>query len=383
MASVRLPIINVLMNGDFTCTLLVGAAAKPLNVILDTGSSALAVSGHAFDPMHDAATKTTNIAQAVAYGSGSWVGAVVETTVGFSAEVSLAKVKLAVTYRGEVFGQSHGIFGLAYPQLENAYRMPVDTWKARYDYDHVQQGQPATIDPYFSQLEQAGGVKNKFAFAIKRSTVSYATPNPATDPANQGVLVVGGGEEETDLYTGAFTQIAIVDDLYYNTALLSVRVGSQPPIPVSPLPANSPLGSNSIVDSGTNGLALDQPLYDRVIAAFRAIDPKFADALRSACYANDEVTALDQTQLDLAVWPSIVMTFQGVDGKPASVAIAPTDYWQFDAGEKGKALTTMYGDNGSGGGMSILGLPLFTGYYVVFDRAANNGQGSIGFAKRA
>ena len=383
MAIVKLPITNVIMNGVYTGTLLVGAGAKPLIVILDTGSSTLAVSGHAFDPVHDSGTKTTNLAQAVAYGSGSWVGAVVVTTVGFSAAMSLPNANITITYRGEVFGPSDGIWGLAFPPLNNAYRMPVDTWTARYDFDHIQHGIPTSIDPYFDELEKAGGVKNKFALHMKRSAVSQATADPATDPMNQGILVIGGGEEATELYTGAFTQIAVVDDLYYNTNLLAVQVGTQPAIPVPPLASTTPQGSNSIVDSGSNGLALDQAVYDKIIAAFHAIDPAYATALKAACLAFDDVKPVDQTQLNLGAWPDIVLIFQGAGGRPASVSIHPGNYWQFDSPEKGKAVTTMYGDGGSGGGLSILGLPLFSGYYVVFDRTADNGQGLIGFATRS
>ena len=43
--------------------------------------------------------------------------------------------------------------------------------------------------------------------------------------------------------------------------------------------APGPLVSNSIVDSGTNCVLFDQPLFERVVAAFGAIDPRFAAAL--------------------------------------------------------------------------------------------------------
>jgi len=42
--SLRIPITNVYGGGDYTATLLVGSQKKPANVILDTGSSTLAVS---------------------------------------------------------------------------------------------------------------------------------------------------------------------------------------------------------------------------------------------------------------------------------------------------------------------------------------------------
>ena len=49
---VKMPISNVLLGSDYTGEILVGASLKKMNVILDTGSSTLAVNGQdfPFDP---------------------------------------------------------------------------------------------------------------------------------------------------------------------------------------------------------------------------------------------------------------------------------------------------------------------------------------------
>jgi hypothetical protein len=77
-----------------------------------------------------------------------------------------------------------------------------------------------------------------------------------------------------------------------------------------------------------------------------------------------------------------VLTLQGADGTPVTLTISPANYWQFDATKKGAAIANMFGDGGSMGGQSILGLPLFNEYYTVFDRTAASGHGVINFAKR-
>ena len=381
--AVRLPINNVLLGSDYTGTILAGANQTPLNVLLDTGSSTLAVNGKEFNPTKDPGTKTTKLAQEVQYGSGSWVGAVVQTSIGLSASVTLQNVYLAVTYlvSDNMFGKADGIFGLAYEPLNNAYQMPGDTWKAKYDADRIeQQGKEADLDPYFNQLEQAGIVSNLFAFYTKRSIVSAATTDPATDPLNQGIFVIGGGPECTDLYTGSFTDIAVVDDLWYNTNLLNVQVGNQPAIKVAPVPAGSSNASNSIVDSGTNSLVIDQTLYNQILAGFRAINPEFATLLQT--YALTENKGYDQTQLDLSTWPNISFTLQGANGDPATLTITPANYWQFDVEQAGKAVANIYSDGGQLGGQSILGLPLFNGYFTVFNRTLDGGRGVISFATR-
>lgn len=379
---VKMPISNLLLGSDYTGEILVGASQRKMNVILDTGSSTLAINGQDFNPTADKGTTTTNIAQDVQYGSGSWVGAVVRTSVGLPSAVSLKKVNLAVTYQesANMFGKAQGIWGLAYEKLNNSYLMPANTWKHKYDADRMVTGKEADLDPYFGQLEEAGIVANKFAFYTKRSIISAGTGNPSTDPLNQGVFVIGGGEEEEQFYIGKFTQVAVLDDIYYNTNLLSVQVGEQQPIPVPPLPAGSPDPSNSIVDSGTNSLVIDQTLFDGILASFGAINAEFPAILQN--YALSAGQGVDQTQIDLSAWPDLTLSIQGADGSPVTLIVTPGNYWQFDAGQQGLAVANIFGDGGQMGGMSILGLALFNEYYTVFDRTLAGGRGVISFAER-
>src|SRR5208282_4352163 len=100
--TIRIPITNVFMDGDYTGTILLGSKQKPANVILDTGSSTLSVDGKKYDPTRDSEAKITNIAQEVGYGDGSnWIGAVVQTDVrlGTGAQAAiLPKANVAVAY---------------------------------------------------------------------------------------------------------------------------------------------------------------------------------------------------------------------------------------------------------------------------------------------
>jgi hypothetical protein len=379
---VRMPISNVLMGSDYTGAILIGQNGVTANVILDTGSSTLAVENNAYNPTSDPVAKTTKIAQEVQYGSGSWVGAVVQTSVAVATGVTLSNVNLAVTYSesANMFGNANGIFGLAYEPLNNAYLMSGNTWKAKYKASQITHGKEADLDPYFSQLEEAGIVANIFAFYTKRGIVCAATGDPASDPLNQGVFVIGGGPECTDLYTGAFTSVAVVDDVYYNTNLLAVQVGDQPSIRVPPLPPGATGQSNSIVDSGTNSLVIAQGVYDQIIQSFGNINADFSDALTQYSIAAGQ--SVDQGQIDLASWPALSFTLEGADGSPVVLTVTPENYWQFDAEQQGQAVANMYGDEGSLGGQSILGLPLLNGYFTVFDRTAASGQGVINFATR-
>ena len=100
-------------------------------------------------------------------------------------------------------------------------------------------------------------------------------------------------------------------------------------------------------------------------------------------YALSAGQGVDQTKLNLSEWPDLTLSLQGADGSPVTLTVTSGNYWQFDAGESGLAIANIFGDDGQMGGMSILGLPQFNGYYTVFDRTLAGGRGVISFAKRA
>jgi hypothetical protein len=367
-ATIRLAITNVLMDGDYTGTIYVGSQKKPVNVILDTGSSTLSIDGTVYDATKDAAATITDIAQEVGYADGSsWVGAVVVTNVTVG-KVVLTKTHVAVAYHssGNMFGKAAGILGLAYTRLNNAFTMPGPTIPPKYTYNQIQSGQVTYVEPYFTQLEAAGLVANKFAFYTRRSMVNLATGNPATDPLNNGYLILGGGEEQTDLFTGSFQVARVVDDLYYNTNLKSITVGNSAPIVVSPPTKASGDVSNSVIDSGTNGIYLEQNLFNAIVAKLSAADQ---DSLRAGY--------VPMSKLDLASWPSITFTLEGALGKDVNLVVTPSCYWQTNAPKPGYATAVLFNQSDS---QAILGLPLMNGYYTVFDRSVDKGLGVVSFA---
>jgi hypothetical protein len=378
--TVRLPIANVYMDGDYTGTIYVGSQKKPVKVILDTGSSTLAIDGSFYDATKDKTAKITDIAQEVGYADGSnWVGAVVLLNVSIGSgnqSVALSQVHAAVAYHSaaNMFRNSQGILGLAYTKLNNAFVMPGPTIPPKYTYNQIQDGKVTYVEPYFSQLETEGLVANKFAFYARRSMVNLATANPATDPLNNGFLILGGGEEETDLYTGPFQVARVVHDLYYNTNLKSITVGNTTPIQVPPPTKASGNVSNSVVDSGTNSLLLDQALFDAVALKFSpAADSTLTDAMRAGY--------VPMSKLDLSDWPNITLVLEGALGPDVSLVMTPATYWQTNSPKQGFATAVISGDNGQGGGQSILGLPLMNNYFTVFDRSVDRGLGVVSFAK--
>ncbi|HEY6241470.1 MAG TPA: pepsin-like aspartic protease [Burkholderiales bacterium] len=365
----RIPINNVLMGNDYTGKLYVGSQQKEVNLLLDTGSSTLAVEHKSYNPQHDTKAAVTDLVQYVKYGSGSWVGSVVKTEVKVKAgghAADLLGVALAVAYHesANMFGKSQGILGLAYAPLDDALTLTRPTVPPTYTFNDIHAGHRTSVEPYFMQLEQAGLVANKFAFYTRRSWI-HASDNPASDPFNNGWLILGGGEEATDLYTGPFQTATVLSDDWYSVNLKQIIVGNGAPIPVLPTTHNDPSPTNAIVDSGTNGLDLDPALFDAIVAQL----PQSQKALlRSGDTANSNI--------NLSQWPTLTFVLQGHAGD-VKLLVKPENYWQLDAIESGRAISSLWRGSDK---QSVLGLPLMNGYFTIFDCSANHGLGVVKFA---
>jgi hypothetical protein len=193
----------------------------------------------------------------------------------------------------------------------------------------------------------------------------------AKDPLNKGWVVIGGGEECRDLYTGAFQTAKVVSDDWYSTVLKAVIVGKSDPIASRTQgPKNSP--SNSIVDSGTNSISMSQQMFDAVLSK---LTPGQSALLNKSVRAEKHVPV---AKLNLAKWPTLTFVLEGEAGD-VKLNVAPSDYWQVNTDRVGAAMAAIsLGDPG----FTILGLPLMNGYFTIFDGEAAGGKGVVRFAKR-
>ncbi len=256
---VRVPITNIYMGGDYTGRILVGPEKQPMNVILDTGSSALALDGQKYRPAVGDGDQSTDLAQTDSYGDhSSWTGAVIKTTISVgdgpsSAVLPGGTAAVAYSASADMFQSADGILGLAYAPLDDAFTMPQDTWQHQYTATQVRSGKKGTIVPYLTQLTKAGVTSDIISFLTRRSFI-HVGGGGADDLLNQGWMIIGGGEESKNLYTGVFQTVKVVSDDWYSTNLKAVIVGSSDPI-VARMQGPKGMPSNSIVDSGgTNSL---------------------------------------------------------------------------------------------------------------------------------
>jgi hypothetical protein len=374
-AVVRIPITNIFAGGDYTGVIHVGPDKKPMNVLLDTGSSALALDGTKYTPAIGHGDESTKLAQTDSYGDGSsWTGAVIRSpiTIGTGgATAPLAGGNVAVAYEAsaDMFGQTDGILGLAYAPLDDAFELPQDTSAHHFSADEVRSGARAPLVPYLTQLAATGVVSDKMAFYTRRSFV-HAGASAATDPLNRGWMVVGGGEESNDLYTGPFQTVKVLSDDWYSTNLKAVIVGSAAPI-AARLHGPKGMPTNSIVDSGTNSLNIAPSMLSAMLAKF----PAGQKQLLSNAIRHGQLVPM--TSLDLAAWPTITFVLQGETGD-VRLDVPPTNYWQVNTEQVGTAAAAITVGQP---GLAILGLPLMNGYFTIFDGEADGGKGAIKFAK--
>lgn len=75
-AILRLPLTNVYAKGDFTVRVSIGSEATDLQLIIDTGSSTLALHSSRYQTEQDSHLQRTTLVQEVMYGIGGWAGPV-------------------------------------------------------------------------------------------------------------------------------------------------------------------------------------------------------------------------------------------------------------------------------------------------------------------
>lgn len=288
--------------------------------------------------------------------------------------------------------------------------------------------------PYFTSLEEHGLIANKFAFYSQRSSIhvtngDLSPQQLANDPLNQGWLILGGGEEHTELYQGEFHTIRVDHDIYYNVTLTSIRVGEQAPIPAPALETKYRKNyySNAIIDTGASAIALTEPLYQAMLTSLKAISPTFAPLIAPFKAISAQETGINASLLDLSQWPDITFTFVGdtdvsinrdlnedavirdgtdisdsTDKSPdtdnnvgtdkcvetlsrsqqaVSIVCRPESYWQLNAPIEGKACFKILSQLPNWPNQTLLGLPLLNDHLVIFDRSVHK-TGVIRFAKQ-
>lgn len=397
-------------KGAYTVEIKIGSKRSPANVLIDSGSSTLVVLPQAYDPSHDQSLQATSLAQSIAYGIGTWAGPVLKTEIAFgdkrhSRVLPDAEIALVET-SAQNFRDADGMIGLAYTRLDKAHDVsamlvekkiePTHTWPWPFNaedddlsaFKTQMREQPlVNLTPCFSALEEEGIVSDKFSMLIKRALVHVLDDNAslatlASDPLNQGVLVLGGGEECQSLYEGGFETAKIVHELYYNANLIAVQVGDRPRIPAPALleKYQDSYASNAIFDTGSSFLVLEASIYDAVIADLATFNENFPALITRFQRSFKTEHGLPNNKIKTRDWPKVHFHLESPSGDEVTFTCNPGDYWQKNAMHAGECFFLLMRQMPKWPNQSILGLPLMSGYYCVFDRRID-GDGVLRMAK--
>jgi len=435
MHTITLPLTNVYAKGDYTATLYVGSEQQAVNLIIDTGSSTLVVEPNTYQPSSDQTLKASAVVQEVNYGIGGWAGALIHSEIHClahskgqtSASTSLAIVEAEPDkLHGSTFGNADGILGMAYHHLNKSFDLSeyfsqhhiADDasypWPFSIDKAHQQPTTPPKfadlksfksflwkypeqdVTPFFTQLASQHLVENCFSFYAKRSSVYVDSPeinavNATTEqieqlklePLNQGQLILGGGKEQTQLYQGEFSTIKVLHDVYYNVGLQSVQVGDNKPINAAPLAAKDEHAyfTNAIVDTGASLTVLTHEIYQQVVEQLTQINAEFGKLIAPFSDINKQYQGIDASQLTLGDWPDIHFIFTGENQESIKLTCPASHYWQLNTPQHDKACFKLLSQLPNWPNQTLIGLPLITNYYTVFDRTSGN-TGAIHFAKQ-
>ena len=393
-AILRLPITNVYANGDFTVSVSIGSEAIKLQLILDTGSSTLALHSSRYQPQLDTHLQPTTLVQEVIYGIGGWAGPVTQTSMQLHGDVSLTLPQnfVALATRGEPpLAKADGILGLAYKRLNQAtdiseflaHQQPALSASLPWPFRHcgvdslkqiaaILQDYPKhNLPPWFSNIEQHGVVANIFAFYCRRSSIHRTAQQTHTsqDPLNQGWFILGGGVEQHDLYDGDFQNIRVWHDVYYNVQLTAIQVGDLAPIPCPP--GNGVDSANGFFDTGSSVILLPDTTYQSLLQHLVQFNPLLQTVLQQLPAFTGVEQGLDATLINLVDWPVLYFYFASGNGDTVKLACPPHDYWQMNAPEFGLSSFKIIAQLPHFANQSIIGLPLLCNYFTVFDRAAH------------
>jgi len=413
--TLKMPVTNVYARGGFSVAVNIGSEEKIANLILDTGSSTLVVRPENYSPHLDQLLMPTSYAQGVSYGMGGWCGEVVKTDIelishGDNITLNESHLSIASITEPGCFAEADGILGLAFHQLNQAHNLedylkekgvkPLATfpWEAtEIDKQPIKKLESflrkypeEDIKPYFTQLEEKGTTANKFSFVVKRSSIHHAAPDLAItqlnqDPLNQGLFILGGGEEQTELHHDDFERVRVIDDVYYNVRLLELKIGDFPAFLVPKLIGKEleQHHSNAFIDTGASMIVLEHSAYQYLIKCLEQTNPQFKELLAPFAHFDGSEKGIQTSQLKLEEWPIIEFIFEAaVDCHKEKVSwlCQPSDYWQVNTPSYGQASFKIISQLPGWPEQSILGLPLLANYYVIFARFENQ-YGDIKFAR--
>lgn len=104
-----IPLTMAYAEGGYTATVSVGSQRKRLQLMLDTGSSALAVRQSCYQLTQDQNVQLSADVQIMSYGAGGWAGSIVKSTVAVESAAG-AELKATAAFAVIADEPSHNFY---------------------------------------------------------------------------------------------------------------------------------------------------------------------------------------------------------------------------------------------------------------------------------
>jgi hypothetical protein len=393
---IELPINLTLGIGAYTTKLYIGSEKIAVDVLIDTGSSTLAIDLKKYQPANDIHLTTTTFAQDVVYGQGGWAGPVIHTQIelNHNERMKLSSAPIAITSDSsqQNFQQADGIWGLAYHHLNKAYNVEqhlntlTPTRTATYPWPFIIEDTPdgiasfkkylrsfpeQDITPLFTAFEENQITANQFTLITHRS-IEYV-PNTgmsidhiSAEALNQGQLIIGSFNS-----SHAKRSIQVLHDAYYNVNLISFRVAGFDACLAPPLDSKhlNSFFTNAIIDSGCSFLVLQKQLYNYLTTCLDQLNPQLNNTIEQFNSAYKNNVDYQNKHFDLSLWPELYFSFSGMQQEEVELCLRPQQYWQQHAKGPDNWFFMLMPQLPQWPDQTICGLPLLNAYTCVFDRS--------------
>ncbi|XP_053604486.1 beta-secretase 1-like [Plodia interpunctella] len=358
-----------------------GLPKQKLNVIVDTGSTTLAIASYPrreHDRYYETNKSTTledsGMQIQAKYSQGNWVGRMVSDQVEIpSLNISQVRANMAIITKSHKFFVNgsgwEGLLGLAY--------LPVGAW-----------GEHVIVESWLDSVDAK--LQTSASFELK--LCGPRSVNNATHYGNFRVMV-----SETDEDLDIKYRTPVLHKRWYEVGVLSVRVLANETEKVIMDDKTYAQGFNvdmcrklnhqkSIVDSGTTNIRLPDALFRQVVNQLKKVVQEsntqypsniildnFWDHAEAACWPEPQQWSLPRLAIDLLSADS--------DRQYFTLEIPPQNYIRVasahnSSGESGTVSEFCYKLGlEAGGGETVLGYTAMEGLTLLFNRSA----GWIGF----
>lgn len=335
---------------SYFITSFIGTPPQRINLLLDTGSSNLAVAsvhksnvGTNYFVFNESLTfRLTNDNVSLHYVDGDWTGLMGLDVFNLCLEndcTIICNISCMLTMENmfDTDSQYQGIIGMAYSSLAHPN---------------------SSVRPFLDVFVAEKNIDDKFSLLL--CGPFYSTKEKFT---NCGKIHIGYFSEE--VFFGDVMYTPIVREWFYEITVVDIKVG-QNSAPVICRDFNK---KPSFIDSGTTKLEVPLSVYPWIISEIR--NHMKTTAQFGYRWINGTVICMENTNLNTSLLPSLTLSLYHSHEHSFDLRISPELYLlpKFNKSCAELAIgTSAYG--------TIIGSSVLRGFYVIFDRQNKK----IGFA---